>query len=82
VLLGPLERDALSKAFYACPVRRIDDAQFLDALIELHDREGRHPPEFGRNIRDCSAKRDPEACSESLEILIQGPQYGVGSQQH
>jgi hypothetical protein len=29
-----------------------------------------------------SAKRDREACSESLEILIQGPQYGIGSQQH
>jgi len=43
---------------------------------------GNERSEFGRDIRDGSAKRDLEACSESLEILIQGPQYGVGSQQH
>jgi hypothetical protein len=29
-----------------------------------------------------SAKRDLEARRESLEIIIQGPQYGVGSQKH
>jgi sulfur-oxidizing protein SoxZ len=29
------------------PVRRIDDAELLEALIELRDRESRQPPQFG-----------------------------------
>ena len=52
------------------PVRRIDDAELLEALIELHDRERRQPPQFGHeNLSKVSGAGFLNPCANTFQAL-------------